>query len=212
MGQSHKNGLESQKMGQSPNIGSQLVRFFAFPFRSNLASKLFTTSPQKIGQGHKEALVTKNGSELQELVQVWPSHLYHSYQEQYCFPNNSSLHHKNGANTESVRFDQGTGWLISLLFQRGQLSENICKTFKYLEICVQFNHTIIQLKMHRRKIIFEILMLSVRVLPLFWRSLKNLQKLQQFGKLRRNAERVWLVTHFIKSLKCSACDFKFFKI
>ena len=89
----------------------------------------------------------------------------------------------------------------------------ICaRRFKYLEICVQFNHTIIQLKMHRRKIIFEILMLSVRVLPLFWRSLKNLQKLQQFGKLRRNAERVWLVTHFIKSLKCSACDFKFFKI
>ena len=35
--------------------------------------------------------------------------------------------------------------------------------------------------------------------------------MQQFGKLHRNAARVWLVTHFIKSLKYRACDFEMFK-
>ena len=57
--------------------------------------------------------------------------------------------------------------------KEGNYMKICARRLKYLEICVQFNHTIIQLKMHKRKLIFEIFMLWVRVLPLFWRSLKK---------------------------------------
>ena len=47
---------------------------------------------------------------------------------------------------------------------------------------------------------------------LFWRSFfRNMQKVQQFWKLRTNAEWFWLVTYFIKSPKCAASDSEMFK-
>ena len=51
------------------------------------------------------------------------------------------------------------------------------------------------------------------VSALFWRSFfRNMQKVQQFWKLRTNAEWFWLVTYFIKSPKCAASDSEMFKI